>query len=89
MSRRSVPPVRSALRLLSERINRVLTPQSFMSLRYTRVDENGASALITLGADQQNFKTTDYTYYARIITEWIWTTAQHRGLWSLTSWEAW
>ncbi len=39
----------------------VLKPRispSYMFLRHTRENENGASALITVGADRQSFKTT-------------------------------
>ncbi|GEM_PF-5177827 len=35
-----------------------LSLQSVMFLRHTRENENGAGALITVGADQQSFKTT-------------------------------
>jgi len=43
-----------------------------MFLRHTRENENGASALITVGADQQSFKTTDCTDFTQIITDGSW-----------------
>jgi hypothetical protein len=49
-----------------------------MFLRHTREDENGARALITVGADQQSFKTTDCTDITQISTDESWIPVHSR-----------
>ena len=59
--------------------DRISKPQSFMFLRHTRENENGAGALITVRVDQQSFKTTDCTEFTQISTDGSWKSARCRA----------
>ena len=58
---------------------RLVYSQSFIWLRHTRETENGAGALITVGADRQRFKTTDCTDFTQISTDESWKSTRIRA----------